>query len=82
VYSLIHQRDVAFATAIAAPAVESDPKSLAREVLQGRLAGTRNIAFRDATTSNEKSDQWWNWLIVACILGLASEIVTLRWFSA
>ena len=82
VYQLINKREPAIATAISAPAAESDPKTLNAELLQGRLAGTRTIAFRDAKSANEKSDQWWNWLIVACILGLASEIVTLRWFSA
>ena len=82
VYQLINKREPAIATAISAPAAESDPKTLNADLLQGRLAGTRTIAFRDANTANEKSDQWWNWLIVACILGLASEIITLRWFSA
>ncbi len=82
IYELLNKRETAFATAISAPAVESDPKTLAAEVLQGRLAGSRTIAFRDAKSADQKSDQWWNWLIVACILGLASEIVTLRWFSA
>ena len=82
VYQLINKREPAIATAISTPAAESDPKTLNADMLQGRLAGTRTIAFRDANTANEKSDQWWNWLIVACILGLASEIITLRWFSA
>ena len=82
IYELRNKREAAFATAISAPAVESDPKTLAAEVLQGRLAGSRTVAFRDAKSADQKSDQWWNWLIVACILGLASEIVTLRWFSA
>jgi len=82
VYQLINKREPVIATAISTPAVESDPKTLNADLLQGRLAGTRTIAFRDAKSTNEKSDQWWNWLIVACILGLASEIITLRWFSA
>ncbi len=82
VYQLLNKRETAIATAVAAPAAESDPKTLAADVLQGRLAGTRTIAFRNAESADQKSDQWWNWLIVACILGLASEIITLRWFSA
>lgn len=82
IYELLNKRETAFATAISAPAVESDLKTLSAEVLQGRLAGSRTVAFRDAKSADQKSDQWWNWLIVACILGLASEIVTLRWFSA
>ncbi len=82
IYELHNKRETAFAAAISAPAVESDLKTLSAEVLQGRLAGSRTVAFRDAKSADQKSDQWWNWLIVACILGLASEIVTLRWFSA
>jgi hypothetical protein len=82
IYELLNKRETAIATAISAPAVESDPKTLSAEVLQGRLAGSRTVAFRDAKSADQKSDQWWNWLIVACILGLASEIITLRWFSA
>ncbi len=82
IYELLNKRETAFATAISAPAVESDLKTLSAEILQGRLAGSRTVAFRNAKSADQKSDQWWNWLIVACILGLASEIVTLRWFSA
>ena len=82
VYQLLNKREPAIAAAVAAPAAESDPKTLTEEVLKGRLAGTRSIGFRDAKSADQKSDQWWNWLIVACILGLISEIITLRWFSA
>ena len=82
VYQLLNKREPAIATAIAAPAAESDPKTLSADVLQGRLAGNRVVTFRDAKSADQKSDQWWNWLIIACILGLASEIITLRWFSA
>lgn len=82
VYQLLNKREISMATAVSAPAAESDPKTLGADVLQGRLAGKRTIAFRDAKSADQKSDQWWNWLIVACILGLASEIITLRWFSA
>jgi len=82
VYQLLNKREPAIATAISAPAAESDPKTLSADVLQGRLAGNRTVTFRDARSADQKSDQWWNWLIIACILGLASEIITLRWFSA
>ena len=82
IYQLLNKRDIAMAAAISAPAAESDPKTLSEELLKGRLAGSRNVGFRDAKSADEKSDQWWNWLIIACVLGLASEIITLRWFSA
>ena len=82
VYQLLNKREPAIATAISAPAAESDPKTLSADVLQGRLAANHTVTFRDAKSADQNSDQWWNWLIVACILGLASEIITLRWFSA
>jgi len=82
IYQLLNKREPAIATSVAAPPAESDPKTLTADVLQGRLAGARSIGFRDAKSADQKSDQWWNWLIVACILGLVSEIITLRWFSA
>lgn len=81
-YQLRYLRETVMATAVAAPAIESDPKTLAPEVLKGRLAGSRQIGVRDASSPDQRSDQWWNWLIVACLLGLASEIVLLRWFKA
>jgi hypothetical protein len=81
-FQIKNTKEIVSAVAIAAPSMESDPKCLVAEVLQGRLAGTRSIGFRDAASTGEKSDQWWNWLIVACVLGLASEIFMLRWFSS
>jgi hypothetical protein len=51
-------------------------------VLQGRLAGSRDVGFRDQSDSNQPEDQMWTWLIVACVLGLAGEIVVLRWFHS
>jgi hypothetical protein len=51
-------------------------------VLQGRLAGSREVGFRDQTDSAQQEDQLWNWLIVACVLGLAGEMLVLRSFRS
>ncbi|HEX2475408.1 MAG TPA: hypothetical protein VHK01_11710, partial [Lacipirellulaceae bacterium] len=68
--------------ATAAPPAEADLKTLEQTVLQGRLAGSRAVGFRDQSDSNQPEDQMWTWLIVACVLGLAGEIVVLRWFHS
>jgi Aerotolerance regulator N-terminal/von Willebrand factor type A domain len=82
VYQLAHGDSVVAMVATAAPPSEADLKSLEQSVLQGRLAGSRQVGFRDQTDSNQPEDQLWTWLIVACVLGLASEIVVLRWFHS
>jgi hypothetical protein len=82
VYQLAHEDDVVAMVATAAPPAEADLKTLEQSVLQGRLAGSREVGFRDQSDSNQPEDQMWTWLIVACVLGLAGEIVVLRWFHS
>jgi hypothetical protein len=82
VYQLVHDDKVVAMVATAAPPAEADLKTLEQSVLQGRLAGAREVGFRDQTDSNRPDDRIWTWLIVACVLGLASEIVVLRWFHS
>jgi hypothetical protein len=82
VYQLAHDERVAAMVATAAPPAEADLKTLEQSVLQGRLAGSRDVGFRDQTDSQQPDDRMWTWLIVACVLGLASEIVVLRWFHS
>lgn len=80
VYEL-HERDqTVFAVATAAPALESDLQALEADVLQQRMAGGRSVAYSDAKSEESADDSLWNWLIVACVLGLIGEIAALRWF--
>jgi hypothetical protein len=82
VYQLFEGDKVAAMVATAAPPVEADLATLDRATLQGRLAGSRPVGFRRAADDEAPEDQLWNWLIVGCILGLASEMLALRWFRA
>ena len=68
--------------ATAAPASESELRSLDASLLQNRIAKGRTIAVSSVDTEEATEDSWWNWLIIACVLGLASEIAALRWFRA
>jgi hypothetical protein len=80
VYQLAHDDQVVAMTATAAPAAEANLNALDQTVLQGRLAGAREVGFRDQSDGGPSDDHLWNWLIVGCVLGLASEIVVLRSF--
>ncbi|HEY3395713.1 MAG TPA: hypothetical protein VGK58_23630, partial [Lacipirellulaceae bacterium] len=82
VYQLAQDERVVAMVATTAPPTEADLKTLEQSVLQGRLAGSREVGFRDQADSNQPEDQMWTWLIVACVLGLAGEIVVLRWFHS
>jgi len=82
VYQLSHGDRIVSMAATAAPAAEANLKTLDRSVVQNRLAGTRSVGFRDQTSSRHTEDHLWNWLIVACVLGLAGEIVVLRSFRS
>lgn len=82
VYQLSHGDRIVSMAATAAPAAEANLNTLDRSVVQNRLAGTRSVGFRDQTSSRHTEDHLWNWLIVACVLGLAGEIVVLRSFRS
>jgi Aerotolerance regulator N-terminal/von Willebrand factor type A domain len=70
------------AVATCAPALESDLATLEQTTLQGRISGTRPVGFRTADDEDNKDDSLWNWLIVACVLGMLSEVAALRWFRS
>jgi hypothetical protein len=82
IYQLGEKNRVVAMTATAAPASESNLNSLDQTVLQGRLAGSRTVGFREHTNSGGRDDQLWNWLIVGCVLVLASEVLVLRSFRS
>ncbi len=82
VYQLSQGDSVVAMAATAAPAAEADLKTLDRSVVQGRLAGLRKVGFHDLSDGRHAEDHLWTWLIVGCVLGLASEIVVLRSFRS
>jgi hypothetical protein len=82
IYQLSEKDRVVAMTATAAPPAESNLNTLDASVLQGRLAGSREVGFRSLADGTQHEDQLWNWLIVGCVLGLASEMLVLRSFRS
>ena len=82
VYELRNAEQTIAAVATCAPAIESDLATLEKSTLQGRISGTRRIGFRTADDEDDNDDSLWNWLIVACILGMLSELSALRWYRS
>ncbi len=80
VYGLHHSDDLVMAVATAAPAVESDLQMLDANLLTDRMASGRQVQFSDPTQDDSDEDDAWNWLIVACLIGLVTEITALRFF--
>lgn len=78
VYGLDAGDRLAYAVATAAPAFESDLRSLDRELITDRIAGERTVGYSRWQDDREGNDTAWSWLIVACLLGLLAEIATLR----
>ncbi|MEX0677958.1 MAG: BatA domain-containing protein [Pirellulales bacterium] len=77
IYRVNRDQQTVFAVAIELPAEESDLRMLAREVLEDRLAGGRDVRFR-ATDENEDRDDLWTWLAVAATLAMLVELAVLR----
>ena len=82
IYQLSQDDRVVAMAATAAPSAESNLNTLDQSVLQGRLAGSREVGFRDQSDGGRAEDHLWNWLIVGCVIGLASEMVVLRSFRS
>jgi len=81
-YSLKKEGVAVWSVATAAPSIESDLKTLSEEVLVDRVADGRTVGFSDLQKDAPERDQLWNWLIVACTIGLIAEVIALRWFRA
>jgi hypothetical protein len=82
IYQLGEKDKVVAMTATAAPPSESNLNTLDQSVLQGRLAGSREVGYRSQADGAQQDDQLWNWLIAACVLGLAGEMLILRSFRS
>src|SRR5204863_3889303 len=77
VYKVLRGDATQFALASEIPPEESDLRSLAAEVLNGRLSGGRPIHFhQDAPGADEGSDRW-TWLLVGCVTCLLVELAVL-----
>ena len=81
VYEATLEDSVIFKVAITTPASESDLKSLDAGVLDAKGTSDRQIGFRNVRDSGDDKDRLWNWLLVACVLGLVGEVCALRIFQ-
>ena len=79
-YRVQRNQETMLAVAITTPATESDLSTLDKEAIDSSVDGARPIGFRDAREANDENDHWWNWLLVACVIGLACEVAALRLF--
>lgn len=78
IYGLINDDQPAWMVATAAPGLEADLKLLAGEVLTERITEDRAVGYTTTRQQEEKNDDLWSWLIVACTLGLLGEVILLR----
>jgi hypothetical protein len=80
-YRINRRDETVFAIAATLPAAECDLRTLSAEVFRDRLSGGRDIQFRTATGGDaEERDTLWNWLAMACIACVVSEIIALKAF--
>ena len=80
VYRVMRGDAAVYAVAAAAPAEESDLRTLEANVLTERLAGGRPVHFRAAAGEDEERDTAWVWLAVACVACLLGEVLALKLF--
>jgi hypothetical protein len=77
-YAVERGNETMLAVAVTTPASESDLSTLDGDLIGNMGEGTRPIGFRDAREAGGDKDHWWNWLLVACLLGLVGEVIALR----
>jgi len=78
IYALKDQTEAVAMVATSAPAAEADLQTLDETILTERITNDRVVGFTSTKKQDEKSDETWNWLIVACLVGLIAEIAALR----
>lgn len=81
VYQAVLRDQVIFKVAVTTPASESDLKTLDATALDAVGKSERRIGFRNVRDGVDDKDRLWNWLLVACVLGLVGEVCTLRVFQ-
>lgn len=78
----VRQGDATIGAAAAViSASESDLRTLGEDVLQGRLAGQRDVRFQAWSPAGaEQQDDLWAWLAVGCLVCVLGEFAMLRAF--
>jgi hypothetical protein len=80
VYSVMRDDATVFALAAAAPALTSDLQTLEPQVFEDRLSGGRDVTLHAADDTEERHDNLWAWILVACCGCMLSELLVLRGF--
>jgi hypothetical protein len=81
VYQAVLDDSILYQVAVTTPAAESDLKSLESGTLDTQGTSNQRIGFRNVRDSGDDKDRLWNWLLVACLLGLVLEVCVLRVFQ-
>lgn len=81
VYQIKRDATMVYALASAVPAVESDLMPIDPQTLKDRIAGGRNVAFHSAGDDEQRRDNTWAWLAVACLGCMLAELVALKAFK-
>jgi len=82
VYRVERGDETVFALPVGLSAEESPLESLSPDVLKNRLAGTLAVHYRSATDPSGQRDVLWTWLLVACVVCIVGEFVTLTAFRS
>jgi hypothetical protein len=80
-YRICRDNETLFAQAVEVPAEESQLESLSPQVLKERLAVGHRVYFSSAAVEEERRDDLWSWLAVACVVCLLGEMVSLVAFK-
>ncbi|MBN1911750.1 MAG: BatA and WFA domain-containing protein [Pirellulales bacterium] len=77
VYRVLREKEPVFALALNAPAEESQLDVLEPDVLKGRLAAGRNVAYHGAALDTQRRHDSWAWFAVACVVCVLVELSSL-----
>ncbi len=80
VYRVERSGAAVFALAVEIPPEESRLESLPPAVLKDRLAAGHNVYYQSAAAPEDRRDDAWTWLAVACVVCLLSELGVLLAF--
>lgn len=81
IYRVNRAGETIFALATVIPDEEADLRSLSADVFRTRLAGERDVRFREYSADQaHERDRLWTWLAVACAACVLGEFVVLRLF--
>ncbi len=69
-----------FSLALKSPPEEADLRALDEEVLTKRLAGGRDVRFRQSAQPISTRDDAWIWFAAGCVVAMVAEVLALKVF--